>query len=369
MDPRMMPPPEVLEHLMMEMLMTGGHAASPGAPTISCPLCKEEYEYSTGDTSVRMSERCSHQARTIYCKHHCSICLEDYETGVAFKCGHIVCSEDFVKLGGRVGDESMKSETVVAREEGEKMRREMEARRREMQDEEGVPMMPPGMPANFLSMMQGVLGGAGGGRNMDMIGRMFGGGGPAGFGADDEDDDYEEEEEEDDVSTDDSMPPLLGPDGQSVREVGDDDSHGSTDSEMPALIGPGGQGAEVMSSDGDSDSDAEGNMPSLLPRGARANSNTSSNNDGARTTTASNRSRDTSNNNSRGSSSNTNNSRASGTATGSRHSNNNQPRRPQSTNVTATNGSDSEDSIPRLLPRGNDNNSSDESGKTYGEMG
>jgi hypothetical protein len=308
----------MFESLMMEMMMNPNNAAnSRGPPKLTCPLCKEEYVYKQGDTSLRLSERCSHEARIVFCKHSCSICLDDYDSGVALKCGHIFCQDDFKAIGGRMGKDSMKSLQVVTEEETEKRRREMQA--------EGGFQMPAGMPMELMAMMQAAMTREGQTLPLGLLqqmGQAFSATGP-GFNDDDDDDDDSDYHDgnDDDASTDSEMPPLLDPDVRGDVESDDDNS------------------------DADDDDD---DMPDLLPRNgpSSARASTATNNSASRGA---------------GGGSNANNAAPrpnnSTSAAGRQQQNNSNP---AGTNRAATNrrvaddDSSSSDSVPPLLPRDDD---------------
>ncbi len=89
--------------------------AAQRSTDLKCPVCNEifvDYEASQhpnapGNRSG--STRCSHGALTLFTKlHQCPICFDDDiepPNVVALACGHVVCKEDFCKLGGHVGTE------------------------------------------------------------------------------------------------------------------------------------------------------------------------------------------------------------------------------------------------------------------------
>jgi hypothetical protein len=101
---------------------------------VKCPNCMTEHVYcpaphpSTGVVVPRMQDRYSHNARAVFYSGSCPICLEDpiEPPMVVFAWGHLVCVNDFKKLGGRVGADAMKTAAQVLDEEREqKTRREL----------------------------------------------------------------------------------------------------------------------------------------------------------------------------------------------------------------------------------------------------
>jgi hypothetical protein len=81
--------------------------------TVKCPVCSEAYlDYKEGDHPNRIAARktpqhcCSHGATMLFIKlDSCPICMEEHlePPAVALACGHVICKEDFEKLGGIVG--------------------------------------------------------------------------------------------------------------------------------------------------------------------------------------------------------------------------------------------------------------------------
>ena len=82
---------------------------------LKCPVCNEVFcDYEASDHpnfpgNRSGSIRCSHGALTLFTKlHQCPICFEENiepPNVVALSCGHVLCKEDFGKLGGHVGAE------------------------------------------------------------------------------------------------------------------------------------------------------------------------------------------------------------------------------------------------------------------------
>jgi hypothetical protein len=97
---------------------------------LKCPNCMSEHAYcpapalSTG-SRMRLQDRYSHNARAVFFSGSCPICLEDpiEPPMVAFACGHLICVDDFKKLGGRVGADAMKTAVQVLKEEREETTR------------------------------------------------------------------------------------------------------------------------------------------------------------------------------------------------------------------------------------------------------
>eukprot|EP00535_Pseudo-nitzschia_heimii_P003973 CAMPEP_0197179936 /NCGR_PEP_ID=MMETSP1423-20130617/4731_1 /TAXON_ID=476441 /ORGANISM="Pseudo-nitzschia heimii, Strain UNC1101" /LENGTH=506 /DNA_ID=CAMNT_0042629941 /DNA_START=201 /DNA_END=1722 /DNA_ORIENTATION=- len=110
---------QILNNLMessVSMLrnMAGAGAGAPVKTDLKCPVCSEVFvDYEASDhpnaSGGRSSTttRCSHGAMSLFTKlYHCPICFEeDIEPPnvIALACGHVVCKQDFCKLGGHVG--------------------------------------------------------------------------------------------------------------------------------------------------------------------------------------------------------------------------------------------------------------------------
>ena len=85
-------------------------------PIVKCPVCSEvflDYEESDHPNTPRKralmsSARCSHGALSLFTRlESCPVCFGDNiepPNVVALACGHVVCRDDFCRLGGHVGD-------------------------------------------------------------------------------------------------------------------------------------------------------------------------------------------------------------------------------------------------------------------------
>jgi hypothetical protein len=235
---------------------------------VKCPNCMSEHAYcpappATGGSQSRLQDRYSHNARAIFCSGSCPICLEDQiePPMVAFACGHLVCVDDFKRLGGRVGADAMKTVVEVLEEEREEARREFQ----EGGGVEGIDMES----LQRLAMFSGIsgLGSAGMGGippfvqaaseifGPEMAMSMFAGtGGPPGsgffpqMGGDDDEDDDEDYDEDYDPDYDDD------------DDDYDEDEDDSDNDDLPALLNRDGTTAE-----NDSDWDSDDDMPALQP--------------------------------------------------------------------------------------------------------
>jgi hypothetical protein len=161
--------------------------------SLKCPVCNERYEF-----VAATENRLSHGAMNVFVSSNCPICLEENVTPpmVALSCGHLVCGEDFGRLGGL---------TEPGARPPSRPPTERSSRRRGR----GVPL-PPELDGDI----------------MDFLMYMASQAGP----------DYDEDEDEDDYSDDDDdddedMPPLEDLDGRPVANDDDDDE----DSNMPPL--------------------------------------------------------------------------------------------------------------------------------------
>jgi hypothetical protein len=247
--------------------------------SIKCPICSEVYlDYQESDHPNRAAARknpthcCSHGATMLFVKiESCPICMEqsDNEPVVAFACGHVVCKDDFVRLGGILGErkpdehpeplalpKQTPSEDQTNDYHQNSTNNSNNGRERETSDERRRgnprpqhdssfsrrrgPIMGPGGPMDFPEAIEGqeafmnaVMAGLGVGPNL--VGGGFGGmiyngnfvGGVGGIPFGSHGAFYDEDSEEDE-DTDEDLPPL----GSREGDNGDDDS---TDDDMPQL--------------------------------------------------------------------------------------------------------------------------------------
>jgi hypothetical protein len=98
-----------LLQIMMANLPTPAGAAAD--PRVKCPVCNyphDEVDLSQSSSSKfqpQIQHLCSHGASMIFTKADCPVCMED-QIGppvVTLPCGHILCVQDFQRLGGRTG--------------------------------------------------------------------------------------------------------------------------------------------------------------------------------------------------------------------------------------------------------------------------
>ena len=91
----------------MEESFEAGNAEERPPTVFKCPVCSEAYpkespsEYTNTVPSVQ--HRCSHGATTIFVTAPCPICMEDTYPTIALRCGHVLCSVDFERMGGVMG--------------------------------------------------------------------------------------------------------------------------------------------------------------------------------------------------------------------------------------------------------------------------
>ena len=201
---------QVLRRAAAEQFLPRSHFPAP----LRCPTCKFSHPYAPYNAAglpippaLQPSCQFSHHARVVFaCQAQCPICLEDEhaQSLVNLVCGHVVCAGCFAQLGGRSGQEALKSFEQVRQEEYEKYRARLREERQQRGDDHpanpnnnignfGPP--PPEEAMNMLmEMMQSVMG-----VDEDDLEDLE-------FGLEDfSDDDNEEVEEE----TDDEMPPLV----------------------------------------------------------------------------------------------------------------------------------------------------------------
>eukprot|EP00531_Pseudo-nitzschia_arenysensis_P004216 CAMPEP_0116151934 /NCGR_PEP_ID=MMETSP0329-20121206/20376_1 /TAXON_ID=697910 /ORGANISM="Pseudo-nitzschia arenysensis, Strain B593" /LENGTH=494 /DNA_ID=CAMNT_0003648609 /DNA_START=162 /DNA_END=1646 /DNA_ORIENTATION=+ len=108
----------ILNNLMQRSIsmlrdVEGASSARQRSTDLKCPVCNEIFvDYEASDHpnapgSRSGSTRCSHGAMSLFTKlHQCPICFEENIEApnvVALACGHVLCKEDFCRLGGHVG--------------------------------------------------------------------------------------------------------------------------------------------------------------------------------------------------------------------------------------------------------------------------
>ena len=226
---------------MMEMFLRNPAMMQPReAKKMKCPSCMSEQAYCPAPPGTPVNNRYSHNARAIFCSGSCPICLEDNiePPMVAFLCGHLVCVNDFKRLGGRVGADAMKTVVEVLEEEREEARRELQSRgggeEIDMETLQRLAMFagmagmgppgPGGIPP-FVQAASEIFG-------PEMARNMFAGGLPNGGGffqgfpgqgnevyEEDYDEDYDEDEDEDSDDDDDDLPALLNRDGTTAAPI------------------------------------------------------------------------------------------------------------------------------------------------------
>lgn len=89
---------------------SGGHAGKDTAASKLLACCSVA---GCDDKNSNAETRCSHGARVVSLQEgnteQCPICWEEYGSIIALACGHLVCSDDFCKLGGHMGDDALLS--------------------------------------------------------------------------------------------------------------------------------------------------------------------------------------------------------------------------------------------------------------------
>ena len=70
---------------------------------VKCPVCNAIHEKEEASSNDENSA-CSHGARLLFASADCPICMEErMEPPLVFlRCGHVVCVDDFKRLGGQV---------------------------------------------------------------------------------------------------------------------------------------------------------------------------------------------------------------------------------------------------------------------------
>jgi len=81
---------------------------------VRCPVCQKDHK-PLKDGNKPVCKHVSHNAIQLWVKAACPICLEDVvqPPNIALPCGHVVCSDDFLKLGGKLkeGDDLKDSDS------------------------------------------------------------------------------------------------------------------------------------------------------------------------------------------------------------------------------------------------------------------
>jgi hypothetical protein len=128
-----------------------------------CPVCNRQHVHTAASSSGNLRYQVSHGAIMVFIQADCPVCMED-QVGpptVALACGHVLCQDDFMRLGGRVGQAAVDpfspaaaaSRTAMLPSNGEGMQirlmvpgmpifRGFEMRAEGMQ----IRLMAPGMP-------------------------------------------------------------------------------------------------------------------------------------------------------------------------------------------------------------------------------
>ena len=239
---------EMLRGLNVQLDQHGRGERVRAAPTVKCPTCQEEFSYERGDPRRgRVEDRCSHNARLVYVKGNCSICIDVAESPVvSLACGHVVCKGHFQDLNGRLGSEAMKTREEVIQslpppEHNLFVRRVFENLAPDELPSQQIPDMvdPVEFFGQFMRNMQG-----------DMVYNPY-------------DDSEESVEDYDDNESresegEDSVPVLIGPDGQPMEDDEDSDDQMNDDDDVPPPFRAGG--AVYNSDDDDS-------IPPLVQRG------------------------------------------------------------------------------------------------------
>lgn len=212
---------------------------------VRCPTCQFSHAYTPYDPKGKPStllpqHSFSHNARILFQAGACPVCLEDEaHPMVTMNCGHWICVQDFLRIGGKTGENARKSVAETRREE-------IAALRENMQEENQV---PDEALAVLMQMLQ------------------------AGTESDEDYDEYDDEfdaEQDDDYgldTTDDEMPALV--DRRAVRNIAAGDTNVNN---VAGGNNPEG-GAEQDDSSWSSSLD---DLPDLIPRRLREDENTSS---------------------------------------------------------------------------------------------
>jgi hypothetical protein len=82
---------------------------APQSDIVNCPICKKEHSHDEASSSTNLNHKVSHGATMLFIQADCPVCMED-QVGpptVALGCGHVYCKDDFIKLGGRVGQDAV----------------------------------------------------------------------------------------------------------------------------------------------------------------------------------------------------------------------------------------------------------------------
>ena len=207
-----------------------------------CPVCNTEHTHKEASNSSIVKHQVSHGATMLFIQADCPVCMED-QVGpptVALACGHVLCKDDFKKLGGRVGQPAVDPfEPPPQRGRGVRMGR---------------------VEVGNVEAMEAV-------RNTEgmrqLMNQMMGQGQ---YEDDDDDDDDDDEDDEDDEEDDHDF---------------DFSSHSeSTSNSMPRLLprrvapnDPRNAAANANANDdSDSDSDSDDSMPELVLRPNHADS-------------------------------------------------------------------------------------------------
>lgn len=81
---------------------------------LKCPVCSQTHKELKEKASNRFRQgiqhQCSHGAIMIFASCDCPVCMEDNiePPMVALSCGHVICRQDFKRLGGRIGKDAVK---------------------------------------------------------------------------------------------------------------------------------------------------------------------------------------------------------------------------------------------------------------------
>jgi len=88
---------------------SSGGGGGGGTSTISATTATSSSTdtAATGSSGISLQHRCSHDAQPVFIVASCPVCLNDACEApmVALKCGHVVCRDDFIGIGGKMGQD------------------------------------------------------------------------------------------------------------------------------------------------------------------------------------------------------------------------------------------------------------------------
>jgi hypothetical protein len=312
----------------------GAASATTTAPSLrdrdifKCPVCNRQHVHTAASSSGNLRHQVSHGAIMVFIQADCPVCMED-QVGpptVALACGHVLCQDDFMKLGGRVGQAAVDPfspavaaapRTAMLPSNGEGMRlllSQMGAADDDDDDDENdLDFEADYLSDSTSSSMPRLLprrraqdnpnnGNANTNNENDndsdddSMPQLVSRPNHAESSDDDDDDDNDDDESarplharltinhnnnaNSDDSDDDSLPSLVQRphvDSSSDDEDDEDNEDASDDDSLPNLLfqpaGPGENDYPIDDDEDDSDDDSDESMPGLLPRQRLSDSN------------------------------------------------------------------------------------------------